>query len=38
MRVAETIVLAWFALALVAGALWALAGWRWSRRGTRGRE
>ena len=28
----------WLALALVAGALWAIAGWLWGRRGTRGRR
>lgn len=34
----ETIALAWLALALVAGALWALAGWLWGKRTTRGRR
>jgi hypothetical protein len=29
---------AWLTLALVAGALWALAGWLWGRRATRGRD
>jgi hypothetical protein len=28
----------WLALALVVGALWALAGWLWGQRGTRGRK
>ena len=30
------VVAIWIALALVAGALWAIAGWLWGRRGTRG--
>ena len=38
MGVIETILLAWFAAALVSGVLWALAGWLWGKRGTRGRK